>query len=235
MNFISRRGFIASATSAFALAGCQTTTQSGTTTRMTADGRPIATTRAEPLNAVAAQYGVEPISYAARPDGPFEMQAAGVSMLKPEHHRNVVPYNGPHRPGTIVIDNGKRQLFLILEGGHALRYGISVGREGFTWRGTGTIYRRTHWPKWTPTANMIRRSPSLAQYAGGYPPGPSNPLGARALYLLTGGADRGYRIHGTPEWWLIGEYVSSGCIRMINQDVADLYDRVPNGTRVITI
>ena len=93
-----------------------------------------------------------------------------------------------------------------------------------------TIYRRAHWPTWTPTANMIRRDPALRQYAGGYPPGPSNPLGARALYLMTGGADRGYRIHGTPEWWLIGKYVSSGCIRMINQDVADLYDRVPTGT-----
>ncbi|SUZ30888.1 putative L,D-transpeptidase YbiS [Roseibaca ekhonensis] len=235
MNFISRRGFIASATSAIALAGCQSTTQSGTTTRTTADGRPIATTRAEPLNAVAARFGIEPVNYAARPDGPHEMQAAGVSMLAPEHHRQVVPYSGPYKQGTLVIDNGKRQLFLILSEGHALRYGISVGREGFTWRGRGTIYRRAHWPTWTPTANMIRRTPALREYAGGYPGGPSNPLGARALYLLTGGADRGYRIHGTPEWWLIGQYVSSGCIRMINQDVADLYERVPNGARVITI
>lgn len=218
------------------LAGCETTTtQSGVITRYTDDGRPIATTRAEPLSPVAARFGVTPLSYEAVQDGPHLIPATGMSILEPQFHRDVVPYSSPYRPGTIVIDNRARQLFLILQEGHALRYGISVGREGFTWRGTGTIYRKAHWPTWTPTPAMIRRDPSVAKYAGGYPPGPSNPLGARALYLLTGGADRGYRIHGTPEWWRIGEYVSSGCIRMINHDVIDLYERVPNGTRVVTI
>jgi len=238
INF-TRRAFLSSSVlaSGLVLAGCQTTTTSasGRVTRFTDDGRPIATTRAEPLSAAAARYGVSPISYEARQDGPHLIPATGVSILEPEFHRDVVPYTTPHRPGTIVIDNRARLLFLVLEGGHALRYGISVGREGFTWRGTGTIYRRAHWPTWTPTAAMIRRDPGVAKYAGGYPGGPSNPLGSRALYLLTGGADRGYRIHGTPEWWRIGEYVSSGCIRMNHHDAIDLYDRVPNGTRVITI
>ena len=238
MTDFTRRAFVSTAlmASGAALAGCQTTTlQSGDRSRVNAEGRPIATTRSEPLSPIAARYGITPISYEAVQDGAHLIPATGMSYLDPQFHRDVVPYETPHKPGTIVIDNGARQLFLVLEGGHALRYGISVGREGFTWRGTGTIYRRAHWPTWTPTPAMIARDPGVAKYAGGYPPGPSNPLGARALYLLTGGADRGYRIHGTPEWWRIGEYVSSGCIRMNHHDVIDLYDRVPNGTRVITI
>ncbi len=237
MTQISRRGMIATAGAALALGACQTTdtAQIGTITRRTAEGRPVATTRALPLNDVAAEYGIGPISYKARDDGAHVMPAAGVSIIPPEHHRQVVPYDTEHAPGTIIVHNGLRQLFLVLPDGHALRYGISVGRVGFTWRGTGTIYRRARWPRWTPTANMIRRTPALAEYAGGYPGGPGNPLGARALYLKSGGRDRGYRIHGTPEWWLIGQYVSSGCIRMVNQDVADLYDRVPDGTRVVAV
>ena len=239
MEKFTRRAFVSSAllSSGLVLAGCQstTTTASGRVTRFTDDGRPIATTRAESLSPIAARYNIQPISYEARQDGPHLIPATGMSILEPQFHRDVVPYATSHKPGTIVIDNGARQLFLILDGGHALRYGISVGREGFTWRGTGTVYRRAHWPTWTPTPAMIKRDPSVAKYAGGYPGGPSNPLGSRALYLLTGGADRGYRIHGTPEWWRIGEYVSSGCIRMNHHDAIDLYDRVPNGTRVITI
>ncbi|MCC5992304.1 MAG: L,D-transpeptidase [Rhodobacteraceae bacterium] len=239
MVSLSRRGFLGAgaAASALTLAGCQTTTEGAAAAqpRQTADGRQVATTRVQPVSAVASRYGITTLDYSARQDGPHLMPAVGMSIIPPEFHRDVVPYSTPHRPGTIIIDNGARKLFLVLEGGHALRYGISVGREGFTWRGMGTIYRKAHWPGWTPTANMIRRDPALRRYAGGYPGGPSNPLGARALYLLTGGADRGYRIHGTPEWWLIGRYVSSGCIRMINHDVIDLYERVPNGTRVLTI
>ena len=238
MTDYTRRGFLSSSFAATGaiLAGCTAApTPSGQVTRYTEDGRPIATTRAEPLSPIAARYGVTPLSYEAVQDGAHLIPATGMSILPPQFHRDVVPYETRHPAGTIVVDNGARQLFLVLDGGHALRYGISVGREGFTWRGTGTIYRKAHWPTWTPTPAMIRRDPGVAQYAGGYPPGPSNPLGARALYLLTGGADRGYRIHGTPEWWRIGEYVSSGCIRMINHDVIDLYERVPNGTRVITI
>lgn len=239
MNLMSRRGFLSSAaaTSALTAAGCQTTEHSATptTVRRTPEGRPIATTRAQPLSSLAARYGIEPISYEARQDGAHLIPATGVSILAPEYHRQVVPYTSRHRPGTIIIDNGKRQLFLLLSDEHALRYGISVGREGHTWRGTGTIYRRAAWPVWTPTANMIRRDPSSRRYAGGFPPGPENPLGSRALYLITGGRDQGYRIHGTPNWWRIGEYVSSGCIRMNNHDVIDLYERVPLRTRVITI
>lgn len=243
MKSLSRRHFVMAggALSALALSGCQSTTSSATGTaaaaapRTTPDGRLIATTATQPVSAIASRFGVTALDYSARQDGPHMLRAVGMSIIPPEFHRDVVPYPTRHAPGTIIIDNGKRQLFLVLQGGYALRYGIAVGREGFTWRGTGTIYRRAHWPTWTPTASMIRRDPSLARYAGGYPGGPTNPLGARALYLLTGGRDIGYRIHGTPEWWLIGQYVSSGCIRMTNHDVIDLYGRVPNGTRVITV
>ncbi len=240
MKFISRRGFLLSASSLSLLtaAGCETTSDTPETAdapRMTADGRPIATTRAEPLSAHAARFGIAPISYEEREDGAHTLPATGMSLIPPQFHRQVVEYETTHRPGTILVSNSQRQLFLILPDGFALRYGIAVGREGRTWRGSGNIYRRAHWPTWTPTARMIREDPSLARFAGGMPGGGRNPLGARALYLQSGGVDRGYRIHGTPEYWLIGQYVSSGCIRMVNHDVVDLYERVPNGTRVITI
>ncbi|MCC5985398.1 MAG: L,D-transpeptidase [Rhodobacteraceae bacterium] len=243
---MSRRGFVAggAAAAGAALAGCTvetaatpaaTTPAATTPAATTPDGRPRATTRAAPLAPVAARYGIAPINYGPLPDGRFEVPAQPMSLIPETHHRQVVPYGGPHRPGTIVVDNRARHLFLILPAGHALRYGVGVGREGLAFRGTGSIYRKAHWPTWTPTANMIRRDPSLRRFAGGYPGGLTNPLGARALYLMSGGRDRGFRIHGTPEWYSIGRYASSGCIRMIQHDVIDLYQRVPVGTRVVVV
>lgn len=240
MMTFSRRGFLASGTaaSALALTGCETTPAAAPepdAPRFTEDGRPIATTRAEPLSDLAARFDITPISYEERLDGNRTLPATGMSLIPPQFHRQVVDYPSTHRPGTILVQNSTRHLFLILDEGHALRYGISVGREGLTWRGRGRIYRRAEWPTWTPTARMMREDPSLTRFAGGMPGGPRNPLGARALYLMSNGRDQGYRIHGTPEYWKIGEYVSSGCIRMVNQDAIDLYDRVPVGTQVITI
>lgn len=239
MTPISRRALLCktSAVCVLALSGCGGQISQDLTpeeTRRAPDGRPIATTRAEPLSEHAARFGITPISYDSRPDGAHTLPAVGMSLIAPEFHRQVVAYQSPHPPGTIVIDNTARHLFLVLPDGFALRYGIAVGRTGLTWRGSGTIYRRAEWPAWTPTARMIRADPSLARYATGMPGGPRNPLGARALYLRSGGRDFGYRIHGTPEYWRIGEYVSSGCIRMINHDVIDLYERVSIGTRVVT-
>lgn len=187
------------------------------------------------LSAAAARYGVTPISYTARRDGEHFLPTVYMSGISQEFHRQVVQFDLDYAPGTIVVNNETRQLFLVLPEKHALRYGISVGAEGMTWRGRGVIYRRSHWPTWTPTPSMILRDPSLRQYASGMPGGRSNPLGARALYLMTGGRDNGYRIHGTPNWRSIGHYASSGCIRMINQDVIDLYERVPNGSSVISV
>ncbi|WP_349369867.1 L,D-transpeptidase [Salinarimonas sp.] len=142
--------------------------------------------------------------------------------------RRTVPYDGPHRPGTVVVDTGRKFLYLVQEGGTALRYGVGVGREGFEWRGTERITRKAEWPDWRPPAAMRRRQPELPAFMPG---GPANPLGARALYL--GGTL--YRIHGTNDPSSIGRAMSSGCIRMMNDDVIDLYGRVGIGTRVVVM
>jgi lipoprotein-anchoring transpeptidase ErfK/SrfK len=140
--------------------------------------------------------------------------------------KSVVDYETTHKPGTIVIETGERRLYLVLEDGKALKYGIGVGREGFTWAGTNRITRKAEWPGWTPPAQMRKRVPDLPAYMPG---GPDNPLGARALYL----GSTLYRIHGSNEADTIGSAVSSGCIRMTNRDVADLYSRARIGTKVV--
>lgn len=138
----------------------------------------------------------------------------------------MVPYNGPQKPGTVIVSTSERKLYLVEPGGQALRYGVGVGRAGFTWGGVQTITRKAEWPDWTPPSQMLRRRPDLPRHMKG---GIDNPLGARAMYL--GGSM--YRIHGSNEPETIGQAVSSGCIRMTNADVADLYQRVRVGTKVI--
>ena len=144
--------------------------------------------------------------------------------------RAIVPDPTRERPGTVVVDTRAKHLYLVLEEGQALRYAIGVGREGFTWKGTTTVGRKAEWPDWQPPPQMLARQPYLPRYMPG---GPNNPLGARALYLHAGGQDTMYRIHGTNEAASIGRNVSSGCIRLMNDDVADLYDRVQVGARVV--
>ena len=147
-----------------------------------------------------------------------------------------VRFGGRYRPGTIVVDPRGRFLYLVQGGGKARRYGVGVGRAGLAFSGTATIARKAKWPRWTPTKNMIRREPEkYARYASGVPGGPENPLGARALYLYRNGRDTYYRIHGTNQPWSIGQAVSSGCIRMLNEHVSDLYERVPVGARVVVL
>ncbi len=178
----------------------------------------------------------EPIDYASRRDGAHRMRAVNLQEIPEFLHRQVVPYQSEEPAGTVIIENRNRLLYLILENGYALRYGISVGRDGFDWTGEATVYRRAQWPTWTPPPEMIEREPHLERWKDGQPGGPDNPLGARALYLMNDdGRDQGYRIHGTPEWRSIGRFASSGCFRMLQQDVIDLYDRVPVGTRVVVI
>jgi lipoprotein-anchoring transpeptidase ErfK/SrfK len=137
------------------------------------------------------------------------------------------------KPGTIIVDTGEKYLYFVEGGGKAVRYGIGVGREGFEWKGTARVGAKREWPVWTPPPAMIKRQPELAKWRGGMPGGPQNALGARALYLHNKGGDSGYRLHGTPEWWSIGKAMSSGCIRMMNQDVIDLYERASVGAKVI--
>ena len=144
-------------------------------------------------------------------------------------------YDGGESPGTIVVDTSQFYLYFVEEGGWATRYGVGVGEQGLTLKGRATIGHKAVWPSWTPTANMMRRKPRLVQYAGGVPGGPNNPLGARALYLYRGGRDTMFRLHGTNEPWSIGTAVSSGCIRLLNDDIIDLYDRTPVGTTVLVV
>ncbi len=147
-----------------------------------------------------------------------------------QFQRQVVSVETGERPGTIIVDTGARHLYYVLEGGKAIRYGIGVGREGFTWSGTVKIGRKAEWPDWRPPAEMLERQPHLPTFMAG---GPGNPLGARAMYLYDGGRDTMFRIHGTNEPWTIGQNVSSGCIRMMNQDVTELYELAKVGTKVI--
>jgi lipoprotein-anchoring transpeptidase ErfK/SrfK len=148
--------------------------------------------------------------------------------VDPRYLKQVVAYNGREAPGTIVIDTPSKFLYLVQSDGSAVRYGIGVGRPGFTWAGVKTISMKKEWPSWTPPAEMLKRRPDLPRFMEG---GPENPLGARAMYL----GSTLYRIHGSNEPWTIGTQVSSGCIRMRNEDVIDLYNRVKVGTRVVVI
>lgn len=140
--------------------------------------------------------------------------------------REVVSFGGTYRPGTIVINTSERRLYFVLPDGKAVRYGVGVGRPGFDWAGSQTITRKAEWPGWTPPAQMLKRRPDLPRFMPG---GPENPLGARAMYL----GSTLYRIHGSNEPETIGQAVSSGCIRMLNEDVIDLYERAKVGTRVV--
>jgi lipoprotein-anchoring transpeptidase ErfK/SrfK len=164
--------------------------------------------------------------YAARPADPVaDMPRAG---LEPQFRKQEVAYDGREAPGTIVVDTPSKFLYLVQGNGRALRYGIGVGRPGFSWAGMKTVSAKREWPDWTPPPEMLKRRPDLPRHMAG---GPANPLGARALYL----GSSLYRIHGTNEPDTIGRNVSSGCIRMMNQDVEDLYERVPVGTKVVVI
>jgi lipoprotein-anchoring transpeptidase ErfK/SrfK len=166
-------------------------------------------------------------------DGEFFIEPVPAQYLQDGNIRTEVTYTGPEAPGTVVVDTFARKLYLVGEGGTATRYPIAVGREGLSFRGTGAIGRKAEWPSWQPTANMIRTRPDLyAAYAGGLPGGLTNPLGARALYLYRGSRDTMFRIHGTSDAASVGHATSAGCIRLFNQDAIDLYNRVPNGTRV---
>jgi lipoprotein-anchoring transpeptidase ErfK/SrfK len=190
---------------------------------------------ADPLSALLGSlFGQRPAQQISMPS--HQTAAVSAYAYAPEAYqpsgvripRETVAYEGPFAPGTVVISTSERRLYLVLPGRRALKYGIGVGRQGFEWAGTQTISRKEEWPAWTPPPQMLRRRPDLPRYMEG---GTDNPLGARALYL--GGTL--YRIHGSNEPETIGTAVSSGCIRMLNEDVVDLYDRVKVGTRVVVL
>jgi lipoprotein-anchoring transpeptidase ErfK/SrfK len=151
--------------------------------------------------------------------------SGGHSMKNPVP-REVVRYDGPYGPNTIIVDTSERRLYYVRDDGTAVKFGVGVGREGFQWAGVNQISRKAEWPGWTPPPAMRKRRPDLPAYMEG---GPNNPLGARAMYI----GNTYYRIHGSNEPWTIGQAVSSGCIRMVNEDVIALYDMVQVGTKVV--
>ncbi len=156
--------------------------------------------------------------------------------IHPDLMRQEVAYGAPYRTGTVVVNIRERRLYLVQPGGRALRYAVGVGRaEARNFQGSAVIGRKETWPNWTPTANMMRAMPQYRAYAGGMPGGIENPLGARALYLYRDGEDTYFRLHGTNEPHTIGTAASSGCIRLVNQDIVDLYNRVPVGAPVVVL
>ena len=166
-------------------------------------------------------------------DGRFTVAAVDLTQIDPRFLRREVDYDTTEQPGTIVVDPGAHYLYLVRSGGRAIRYGVGVGRAGFRWNGRATVARKASWPVWTPPAAMVKRDPKARPWAKGMPGGPDNPLGARALYLFQGSRDTLYRIHGTNDPGSIGLSLSSGCIRLLNQDIIHLYSQVPVGTKVV--
>lgn len=176
-----------------------------------------------------------PNAYAAQTDNGFAIPALPTEQIPVQFQRQTVAYPNTQAPGTIIINPAEKVLYYVTGPKTALRYGIAVGRAGFEWSGEAVVTEKKLWPTWTPPKEMIARKPELAKWEHGQPGGTTNPLGARAIYLTTNGVDYGYRIHGTPEWESIGRNASSGCIRMINQDVIDLFSRVQGGEKVIVL
>lgn len=215
---LSRRGFLLGMP--LFLAACQS--QSGATLQA----------GLKPLEDGTPDYAT---AYAPVRDGGFSLPAIKYQNFDPQYLRQTVFYPSRYPSGTIVVDPKKKFLYLIQPGGRAIRYGIGVGRAGFAWNGEAVIKVKQEWPKWFPPAEMIERDPKLAKWKEGQPGGPSNPIGARGLYLWQGNKDTLYRIHSTNAPSSIGTNASSGCIRMWHQDIIDLYDRVPVGTKVIVL
>lgn len=163
---------------------------------------------------------------------------AALSLSRGAHGfggRDVVDFETPERPGTLIVTTGERALYRVLGEGLAMHYPVAVGKEGHDWAGIAEVGRKVEWPTWTPPAAMIARKPELAKWAGGMPGGPENPLGSRALYLYAKGRDTLFRIHGTNEPRSIGHAASSGCIRMLNPHIEGIYDQTPLGTKVIVL
>jgi lipoprotein-anchoring transpeptidase ErfK/SrfK len=191
-----------------------------------------------PPAGVDSSYGSYVSMYGPMFDEGFEIPAVPIEKIDRQFLRQIVPDPTGEPAGTIVVDTSAHFLYLVLGGGEALRYGVGLGRAGFEWSGRANVQWKQKWPKWTPPAEMIARQPELEKYSednGGMPPGLDNPLGARALYIFQGGEDTLYRLHGSPEWNSIGKSVSSGCVRLMNQDIIDLYDRVPGKAPIVVV
>lgn len=198
---------------------------------------PTAPTAAAPVVNMASTAPVEAAetAYVSRMDGTINVPAIPLEKFPEQLRRQEVAYQTDRPAGSIIIHPGQKFLYFVTGPNKAIRYGISVGKSGFEWAGEAVVSETKKWPTWTPPKEMIARKPELAKWKDGQPGGPTNPLGARAIYLLSNGRDYGYRIHGTPDWWSIGRNASSGCIRMVQQDVIDLNQRVQAGATVLVL
>lgn len=226
-SIISRRSMI-SGTTSFAgvlLAGCSTSSKSDSNVKTSIFSKK------DKVQSFKALYG-------ARPNEKFPIPALPKGALDPRFFRQHVNYRTKEKPGTVIVDTSKFYLYLVEPKGKAMRYGVGLGRAGFEWSGRGRILWKQVWPKWTPPAEMIERRPDLEKWSeanGGMPGGPKNPLGARALYIFQGKVDTLYRLHGTPEHSSIGKAVSSGCVRLVHQDIIDLYERVRPKAKILVV
>lgn len=234
---ISRRSLLAAASASavsLGLAGCATPSRPGSS----------ASSATQPEQPPVQSLGPVMSMYAAVVDDGHSIPAVPIERLDKRYHRQMVSDPTGEAPGTVVVDTGNHFLYVVQRFGRAMRYGVGLGRAGFEWSGAGVIEWKQHWPRWHPPEEMIARQPELQRYKteydpvsrewrGGMAPGINNPLGARALYIYQGGKDTLYRLHGSPEWWSIGKSVSSGCVRLINQDVIDLYDRVAEKSPIV--
>lgn len=226
-TLLQRRGFLLGTLSmTAALAGCATTAEPDVSVSPLPVRRPVG----------APDEAEMTSRYAALEDGGHQLPAVPFRQIDPKFYRQRVENTTGQPAGVVIVDVPSRFLYVTEPGGTAMRYGVGLGRAGFSWEGEGIIHWRQKWPRWKPPAEMIARQPELAKYSvenGGQEPGPNNALGARALYIFQNGKDTLYRLHGTREWSSIGKAVSSGCVRLINQDVIDLYERVPQKARIL--
>ncbi|MBX4869389.1 MULTISPECIES: L,D-transpeptidase family protein [Rhizobium] len=235
---LSRRSFLSlsAMTAASALTGCASsanTVTSGDTSIIYRS--PMRLFRSPGASSVPSGPELA-VMYGPVEDGGFLIPAVPYEQIDPRYYRQRVLDPTGQPPGTIVVDTPSRFLYLVQADGMAMRYGVGIGREGFAWQGSGVIQWRQKWPRWKPPNEMVARQPELVKYSienGGMEPGLTNPLGARALYIFSNGEDTLYRLHGNPDWRSIGKAVSSGCVRLLNQDIIDLYDRVPTKAPIV--
>ena len=222
-NSITRRQFLSvgSSLAAVTLAGCATTA----TTPPPSPALSAASTPARPDPTL--------LGYGPLPNERFPIPAARTDLIDPKYYRQQVADPTGEKAGTVVVDTPNRFLYWVMPSRQAMRYGVGIGRDGFAWGGRAIIAYKREWPRWTPPSSMIERQPELEIYRHGMEPGLTNPLGARALYIHQDGKDTLYRLHGSMEAKSIGHAVSSGCVRLLFQDVIDLYNRVPDGSPIV--
>lgn len=221
MTGLDRRHFLLGGVSllATALAGCATTS-------------PQATLAAAPDPVVPPEIRA---AYAAVEDEAFPVRASRMELVPQRFWRQEVIDPTGEKPGTVVVDTNARFLYHVRDDGMATRYGVGIGRAGFEWSGKAHIAYKREWPRWTPPSDMIKREPELEKYRYGMEPGPDNPLGPRTLYIHQGNVDTLYRIHGNPDERTIGHAVSSGCVRLLPQDIIHLYDNVRSGSPLLVV